>query len=85
MSIESTIRSVVAEAVSEALAKHTAPIQREAYKVAEAAEAIGVSADTMRNLVRSGEIPARKCGPNGHLMISRRHLVEWVDQVEDVR
>ena len=79
MSLESAIAAAVTTAVETAMAKHTAPIQREAYKIAEAAEAVGVSTDTMRALVRAGEIPARKCGPSGHLMISRRHLVAWVN------
>lgn len=80
MSLESAIAAAVTTAVETAMAKHTAPIQREAYKVSEAAEVIGVSADTMRALIRSGEIPARRCGPNGHLMVSRQHLLDWVNR-----
>lgn len=77
MSLEEVIRRTVADAVADALAQHRAPIQRETYKVREAAEALGVSEQQVRRLIDAGEITARRAGPNGHLMVSVESLRAW--------
>lgn len=80
--VEEAIVTAVTRAVDAALEQHQRPIQRLAYKVSEAAEAIGTSADTVYGLIRSGELPARKCGPNGQLMVSHQHLADFVNQAD---
>lgn len=77
MSLDLAIADTVRDAVLEALRLHNA-VPREAYSVAEAAHAIGRSESYVRRLVEDGELPARKAGLNGHLLIPVAALRAWL-------
>ena len=53
-------------------------VEKLTYSVTEAAEALGVSRPTMYELIHREEFPSLKVG--NRVLISRRRLVEWVDQ-----
>jgi excisionase family DNA binding protein len=61
-SIEQAIIRAVEEGVRGALERHGRPVQREALRVGEVAEALGVSESEVRRLIRTGEIPSRRFG-----------------------
>lgn len=48
------------------------------YSVSEAAEALGVSRNTMYQIIHQEGFPTLKVG--GRRLISRRLLAEWVDE-----
>lgn len=52
-------------------------VEKTLLSVAEAAEALSVSRDTVYSLARDGAIPARKIGRR--LMIPRARLEEWAN------
>lgn len=82
--IETALVAVVSHAVDTALERHARPIQREALKVREAAEALGVSEPTIRRLIATGEIPAKKCGNPGVTIVPLAGLRSWLTKA-DVR
>lgn len=53
-------------------------VEKLTYSVTEAAEALGVSRPTMYELIHREGFPSLKVG--NRVLISRRRLVEWVDQ-----
>lgn len=62
-----------------ALAQPAVP--RLACTVREAAEALGVSDDTVYKLIRSGEFPARRVG--ARTLVSVEHLRSWVNEASN--
>lgn len=56
-------------------------VERLVYTPAEAAEALGVSEQTIRARVREGRIPAiRRTAIGGRMLIGRKALERWVDE-----
>lgn len=51
------------------------------FSVDGAAEATGISATTIRAVIRSGDLPARYYGPK--TLILANDLFEWVDGLPD--
>lgn len=55
------------------------------YNVKEAAEATGLSQDTVKRAIRSGDLKAQKSGkdkggePVGKYVIQVHHLKDWLD------
>jgi excisionase family DNA binding protein len=77
MSLDLVIADTVRDAVLDALRLHNL-VPREAYSVAETAEALGRSTQFVYDLINDGELHARKAGPNGHLMIPVAALRSWL-------
>lgn len=74
---ESEIRSVVRSAVASTLAELPA-VDRLAYTLDEAAAAIGIPRNTLRDRVSSGELPAvKRCGK---WLIKRTDLLRWLSE-----
>lgn len=64
------VRSIVAQSIAEL---HP---ERIAYTIDQAAEAIGIPRNTLRDRVSSGELPAvRRCG---RWLIRRDDLLRWL-------
>ena len=81
MTLEAAISDAVRSAVLEAMELHqtAAGIQREALSISEAADAVGVSPETMRRLVDSGEVPARRtANGGGRVLIPLQGLRQWL-------
>lgn len=53
-----------------------------AYSAAQAAEAIGVSPDRVRELCARGDLPGRRIG--GRWLIPVRRLEQWLEDGPDV-
>lgn len=51
------------------------------YSPAQAAEAIGMSTDRVRELCATGEMPARRIG--GRWYISRTRLERWLEETDE--
>lgn len=58
---------------------------RVAYRLEEAADAVGLSRDTLRDAIRKGFLRAKRTGDNGSglYLITPAALAEWVDGLED--
>lgn len=80
--VDEAIVTAVTRAVDAALEQRQQPIQRESLKVREAAEALGVSESIVRRLVHAGEIPSKKCGNPGVILIPLSGLRAWLNQAD---
>lgn len=60
-------------------------IPRLSYTRDEAAEAMGVSKDTITRAVNAGDLRAKRTGENGggKYLISAAALVAWFDKLQD--
>jgi excisionase family DNA binding protein len=52
----------------------TVPTDPPAFTVREAAQRVGCSRDTIRRMVKSGELPAFRHGPRGKIFIARDEI-----------
>lgn len=75
MPLESETAQLVRSAVAQTLAQLNAP-ERIAYTIDQAAEAIGLPRNTLRDRVSSGELRAvKRCGK---WLILRADLLRWL-------
>ncbi len=58
---------------------------RLAYSRDEAAQACGVSLDTIRRAINSGKLRAKRLGKDGggKYVVTAKSLAEWLEQLED--
>lgn len=70
------LAAVIRQAVAQALA--AMPPERIAYTIDQAAEAVGLHRNTLRDRVSSGELPARKRA--GKWLILRSDLLRWLQE-----
>jgi len=47
-----------------------------AVKAAQAAEMVGISVDSLKTAIRSGELPAKR-NPKGHYFVLVTDLTDW--------
>lgn len=57
-------------------ARNPGPIDRLAYSISEASEAVGLSKDKIRDEIRSGRLRARKCGRR--TILTREDMSRWL-------
>lgn len=74
--ITEAIERTVTAAVEQALDRHSRPVQREALRIGEAAQALGLSDRQVRRLIDAGEIPVKRFGDNGVPLIPLAGLRE---------
>lgn len=58
-------------------------VERIAYTVKEAAAALGLSEDTLRDMAQRNQIPSRKSPGGGRLLFPKKGLERWANQQED--
>jgi excisionase family DNA binding protein len=63
------------------LAKRAAVLDRDEFGVVEAAILLDVHPDTVRDLVKSEKLPARRTGGNGKILISADALDQFAARV----
>ena len=61
-------------------ARNPRPVDALTFTIPEAADALGLSPDTVRTMVAAGDIPTLRIGRR--LLISRTALARWVDNPE---
>lgn len=89
MTTQPSLEQLIAERIAAAamrLAERIAAerYSRDAYSVKEAAERLGINADTVRMLIDRGDLHAVQTSPGGRVLIPAWSIARWLGQPQEV-